>query len=103
NFWSTWCVPCKQEHPVLQSAATRYDEVAFFGVLYSDEPVKAKAYLKRAGSTYQTLVDPGGKMAVDYGVAGVPETYFIDANGVITHKQVGPVSWDLLTTLLGAP
>jgi cytochrome c biogenesis protein CcmG/thiol:disulfide interchange protein DsbE len=103
NFWSTWCVPCKVEHPVLQLAATRYEDVAFYGVLYSDEPVKAKGYLKRAGAAYPTLVDPGGKMAVDYGVAGVPETYFIDEKGVITYKQVGPVSWDLLATVLGAP
>ena len=61
----------------------------FLGVLYSDEPSKAKVYLKRARSAYPTLVDPDGAVAVDYGVAGVPESFFIDESGTILHKQVG--------------
>lgn len=92
NFWSTWCLPCKQEHPLFQQAALAYDDVVFLGVIYSDEPAKARAYLEREGTTYSHLVDPDGRTAIDYGVAGVPESYFINAEGVIIHKQVGPLN-----------
>ncbi len=91
NFWSTWCGPCKQEHGALQEAAKRHPEVAFFGVLYNDEAEKARRYLEVAGTTYRHLVDDDGRAAIDFGVAGVPETYFINAAGDIVHKQVGPL------------
>ncbi len=100
NFWSTWCGPCKQEHPVLQEAARIYPEVKFLGVIYSDEPEKCRRYLAAAGTSYEHLIDDGGRVAIDYGVAGVPETFFIDATGTIVHKQVGPVSMPLLGMLL---
>lgn len=103
NFWATWCQPCKVEHPVLQMASKRYPDVQFLGVIYQDEATKASAYLKRAGSAFPTLVDDTGRVAIDYGVSGVPETYFIDENGVITYKQVGPVNWDMMTRMLGTP
>lgn len=98
NFWSTWCVPCKVEHPVLQAGAATYGPqgVVFLGVLYGDEPNKASAFLKKNGSAFPTLVDPEGAMAVDYGVAGVPETFFIDAEGQIVLKVSGPVSHAVL-------
>ncbi len=103
NFWSTWCTPCKAEHPVLLAAAERWSDVIFLGVLYQDEPSKARAYLKRAGSSYPHLFDPTGVLSIEYGVSGVPETYFIDEAGVIVHKRVGTVNWDLMTSLLGPP
>ena len=67
NFWSTWCVPCKVEHPVLQAGAKRYeaDGVQFVGVLYGDEPTAAQRFLQRTPSVFPTVVDPGGRMAVD--------------------------------------
>ncbi len=101
NFWSTWCGPCKQEHPVLLDGAARYDDVVFLGVIYADSVEASRRYLARAGSAYAHLIDPDGAVAVDYGVAGVPETYFIGADGVIAHKQVGPVSPGLLAGLVG--
>jgi cytochrome c biogenesis protein CcmG/thiol:disulfide interchange protein DsbE len=100
NFWSTWCGPCKQEHQVLQAAAKAHPEVQFLGVIYSDEPDACRRYLEKAGTTYDHLVDAAGRVAIDYGVAGVPETFFVSADGTIVHKQVGPVTGPILESLL---
>lgn len=100
NFWSTWCGPCKVEHPLLVQAAQAYPQVQFYGIIYSDEPENARRYLARAGSAYPSLVDHGNKTAIDYGVAGVPETFFINRDGVIVHKQVGPVNPGILRSKL---
>jgi cytochrome c biogenesis protein CcmG/thiol:disulfide interchange protein DsbE len=92
NFWSTWCGPCRLEHPVLGWAYRKYGEQAqFLGAVFEDTEENARVYLARAGSPYPQLIDPRSQMAVDYGVAGVPETYFIDADGIIRDKFVGPI------------
>jgi len=91
NFWATWCGPCKLEHPLLLSAARAYPDVVFLGVVYSDEPGKARRYLDEQGSAYPHLVDPDGRVALDYGVGGVPETYFIDRSGMIVQKVAAPL------------
>ncbi len=102
NFWSTWCQPCKIEHPVLMNAASAYGPagVKFVAVLYQDDTAKARAYLNRAGSYWPTLEDPGGRTAIDYGVAGVPETFFIDKKGTIVRKVSGPVNQEIMVTTL---
>ena len=92
NFWSTWCQPCKIEHPLLLRAPDMYPDVTFLGVIYSDDASKAKQYLKRAGSAYRHLDDPEGRAAIDYGVAGVPETFFIDTRGTLVHKHTGALT-----------
>ena len=104
NFWSTWCVPCKVEHPVLQAGARKYAArgVQFVGVLYGDEPEAAQRFLQRSPSVFPTVLDPGGRMAVDYGVAGVPETFFLDADGRIIRKVAGAVSAPVLVETLDA-
>jgi len=92
NFWSTWCVPCEAEHGVLQQAAQNFGERAqFLGVVYQDEAQNAERYLKRKGSTYPQLIDPSSRCAIDYGVAGVPESFFVDPNGIVADKHVGPI------------
>jgi cytochrome c biogenesis protein CcmG/thiol:disulfide interchange protein DsbE len=91
NFWATWCGPCKYEHPLLLGAARAYPDVVFLGILYSDEPAKARRYLEQEGSAYAHLVDPDGRIALDYGVGGVPETYFIDRSGQIVQKVAAPL------------
>lgn len=92
NFWATWCVPCMQEHPTMVEASQRLrDQVQFLGVVFDDQEENVRAFLDENGSPYPSLLDPEGKTAVAYGVAGVPETYFVDPQGVIVSKYVGPL------------
>jgi cytochrome c biogenesis protein CcmG, thiol:disulfide interchange protein DsbE len=93
NFWSTWCVPCKVEHEVLQEGAKAWtDRVQFVGVVYQDDAVAAKTYLEKRGNAYPQLLDPGSKIAIELGVSGVPETFFIDAGGVVRAKFAGALT-----------
>ena len=97
NFWATWCGPCWEEHPVLvANARLLQPNVQFLGVVFQDEEQKILGFLQQRGSSYPTVVDEAGKTAIAYGVGGVPETYFIDANGVIAAKFTGPMSTDIL-------
>lgn len=100
NFWSTWCIPCKQEHPLLQKYPGAYPEVVFLGVVYQDDEPKVQRFLERDPVPYQTLMDPNGRVAIGYGVTGVPETYFIGKDGTIRYKQVGPLNEEILATQL---
>jgi cytochrome c biogenesis protein CcmG/thiol:disulfide interchange protein DsbE len=101
NFWATWCVPCFQEHPLLVSAARGLGErVHFIGVIYEDSEEQVKGFLARQGIAYPALVDPGSRTAIAFGVFGVPETYFIDAEGRIAAKHVGPLDAESLRAKL---
>jgi cytochrome c biogenesis protein CcmG/thiol:disulfide interchange protein DsbE len=100
NVWSTWCLPCKAEHPLLLEAAQATPQVRFLGLIYSDDPQKVRRYLRDAGSAYAHLVDPDNRVAIDYGVTGVPETFFIDRRGVLRHKHTGPLDAAILRAWL---
>ena len=95
NFWASYCIPaCVDEHPVLAAAHERYgDELEIVGVLYSDEPGDAEGFLARYGDAgYPHLVDPDGRLAIEFGVTGPPESYFVDADGILRAKQFGPLT-----------
>jgi len=96
NFWASWCFPCRQEHPVLEAAAAAYadEPVSFVGVVYQDEPQQAIAFLDQFGRAEGTsyLVDPESRAAIDFGVFGVPETFFISPDGTIMAKKTGPLT-----------
>jgi cytochrome c biogenesis protein CcmG/thiol:disulfide interchange protein DsbE len=93
NFWATWCQPCIVEHPVLQAAARRYEGRAhFIGVVYQDDPDLIRQFLRQKGNWGRTLLDPDGETAIAYGVYGAPETFFIDAEGIVTRKVTGAMA-----------
>jgi cytochrome c biogenesis protein CcmG/thiol:disulfide interchange protein DsbE len=96
NVWASWCVSCKEEHPVLMSLAQQ-NIVPVYGLDYKDKKEDGEMTLRQAGNPY-TLVamDRDGRIGIDYGVYGVPETYVIDKQGIIRYKQIGPVNYQNL-------
>ncbi len=92
NVWASWCVACKQEHPVLIDLARR-KLVPIIGLNYKDPRAAALAVLKADGNPYDvSLVDADGRVGIDWGVYGVPETFVIDKQGIIRHKHIGPIT-----------
>jgi len=92
NVWATWCGPCREEHPVLVELA-RSGAVPIYGLDYKDVRDDALTLLSQEGNPYVLCAsDADGRVAIDYGVYGVPETYLIDREGVIRFKQVGPLT-----------
>jgi len=99
NFWASWCYPaCYEEAPSLERAWKTYKDhgLVMVGVNYQDKDEPARRFLTQFGHTFPNAPDPGSRVAVDYGVYGVPETYFIDKKGRVRFKQVGPVSDEML-------
>ena len=92
NVWASWCAPCREEIPVLMALA-QTKAVPIYGLNYKDRPEGALGLLKQFGDPYvASAVDADGRVGIDYGVYGVPETYVIDQAGVIRLKHIGPVT-----------
>ena len=91
NVFASWCVSCREEAPLLDALATQAG-VPIVGLDYEDKRADARAWLLREGNPYRTvMVDRDGRLAMDLGVYGVPETFLIDRGGVIRYKQIGPI------------
>ncbi len=96
NVWASWCVSCREEHPVLMDLA-KTGLVPIYGLNYKDERKDGIAWLQRFGDPYQlSTYDINGRVGIDYGVYGVPETYVIDKRGVIRYKRIGVVTPEIL-------
>lgn len=92
NFWASWCIPCEEEAAALEQASKMYkDRVVFIGVNVQDTDPLARGFLRRFGVTYPNGRDVSGSIAVDYGMSGVPETYFVDRIGQLVRKWQGPL------------
>ncbi len=92
NVWASWCVSCRQEHPLLVSLS-RQHIVPIYGLNYKDNRIDALGWLRDLGNPYtMSIFDQDGRVGMDYGVYGVPETYVIDKEGIIRYKQIGPVT-----------
>ena len=106
NFWASWCVPCRNEHPVLVAANDAYRDagVTFVGVNFQDQRASAVAFLDELGrgEGYRYVTDPDSRAAVEFGVYGVPETFFIDRTGTIVAKITGESNSRLLAEVLDA-
>ncbi len=96
NVWASWCVACREEHPLLVELG-KQRIVPIIGLNYKDEPAAGLKWLAQNGDPYNlSVVDRDGRVGIDYGVYGVPETFLIDKQGVIRYKQIGPITVDAL-------
>ncbi len=99
NFWASWCLACKDEHAALSQVAAKYAgaDVRFVGVLYNDIAENGRRWIaSMGGQSYASVLDPGSRTAIDYGLYGVPETFFIGRNGKVAYKHLGPITAQLL-------
>jgi cytochrome c biogenesis protein CcmG/thiol:disulfide interchange protein DsbE len=96
NVWASWCVSCREEHPLLVALA-KANVVPVIGLAYKDNPADGIKWLAANGDPYRTsIVDRDGRVGIDFGVYGVPETFVIDKAGIIRYKQIGPLTSDAL-------
>ena len=101
NVWASWCTACLDEHPILVAFA-KNKSLPLVGLNYKDQPANGIKWLARHGDPYDfSVIDQDGRIGIDFGVYGVPETFIIDKEGKISHKQIGPVTEEaLLKTIL---
>lgn len=100
NVWASWCVSCRSEHPLLLELANA-KIVPIVGLNYKDKPEEARSWLARLGNPYAvSIMDRDGRVGIDFGVYGVPETFVIDSDGNVRYKHIGPVTSQVLETKL---
>jgi cytochrome c biogenesis protein CcmG/thiol:disulfide interchange protein DsbE len=96
NVFASWCIPCRDEHPVLE-ALKEQSKVRLFGINQKDAPENARTFLESLGNPYDAIgADPNGRVSIDWGVYGVPETFIVDAGGTIRFKHIGPIAMERL-------
>ncbi|MAB13670.1 DsbE family thiol:disulfide interchange protein [Parvibaculum sp.] len=93
NVWASWCVPCREEMPMLVEFRQKHPEVPLYGINYKDDPRAARRFLSELGDPFDRIgADARGQASIDWGVYGVPETYVVDGEGRIVVKHVGPLT-----------
>jgi cytochrome c biogenesis protein CcmG/thiol:disulfide interchange protein DsbE len=98
NVWASWCVACREEHPLLVEFA-KSKTLPIYGLNYKDQPAAGQKWLSDFGNPYQaSLSDRDGRVGIDFGVYGVPETFIIDRQGVVRFKQIGPITPEVIRT-----
>ena len=103
NFLASWCVPCRQEHPELMKFTQRHEakgDATVLGVIFDDSTGNVRRFFGELGGTWPVIGDPGGRIALDYGVRGPPESFLIDPQGFVVWKAIGQVSADGLDRLV---
>lgn len=107
NVFASWCIPCRQEHPLLQELS-KDSRITVVGINYKDKSDNALRFLGELGNPFAAIgIDPNGKAAIDWGVYGIPESYLVSADGTILYKKVGPfdarsIERDLLPAIAAA-
>jgi len=100
NIWASWCAPCRLEHPLLMELAARPD-IALVGINYKDAPENAARFLGTLGQPFVRVgADQTGRVSLDWGVYGVPETFIVDGTGIIRFKWIGPLSGEIVSEIL---
>lgn len=102
NFWASWCLACEEEHPLLVWVDEQFNDqgVHVVGIVYQDTRENARRWVAERGGAWQNGLDRGSRTAIDYGVRGVPETFFIARDGSVVFRQIGPISTNLVAALL---
>ena len=92
NFFATWCKPCRDEHAYIKKFSSE-KKIKVIGINYKDNPEKARDWLKKLGNPYSNIaIDKKGKIAIDWGVYGIPETFIVNSNGIIKYRHVGAIT-----------
>lgn len=104
NFWASWCGPCVEEFPLLADAAERHaaDGLAVVGIVYQDRSEAARSFMTRTGASWPAAMDPGDRVATEYGILAPPETFFVDRAGIIRARQIGQFTESSLDASLAA-
>jgi cytochrome c biogenesis protein CcmG/thiol:disulfide interchange protein DsbE len=102
NFWASWCIPCREEFELFAAARRRHAEqgLEILGVIYKDSPEAAAEFYRTHGGTWPALVDPGGTVAAEYGVLGLPITFYVDRRGIVRTVSYGPPPEDVFEAQL---
>ncbi|SJM92488.1 periplasmic thioredoxin of cytochrome c-type biogenesis [Crenothrix polyspora] len=99
NVWASWCVSCREEHEVLTQFSGQ-KAVTIIGLNYKDDPAAAKNWLQSLGNPYNvSIMDQDGRIGIDWGVYGVPETFVVDKQGIVRYKHTGPVNAEQIQNL----
>ena len=95
NFFATWCKPCRDEHIYIKQLATK-EKIRIIGINYKDDPKKTAEWLNELGNPYTNIpIDKNGRIAIEWGVYGIPETFIVDSRGIIKYRHVGPITKEI--------